>query len=177
MKAIITGATKGIGRAIVNAFAAEGYDLAICARTEADVKVLKNELETQYPNGAFIAEAVDMSDKSAVKAFGKSIVDQEGRRFPMANVFNFTTSMEQARMRLGYREVVMDDVRLKGHKFHYSGFVEQQETPYEATVLNAKGIKVETGIFVKKKAMASYVHHYFGEKKLLLNLLNKLEAL
>lgn len=108
---------------------------------------------------------------------GKSIADKEGRTFPMANVFNFTTGMEHAGIHLGYREVVMDDLQLKGHEFHYSGFIEQHETPYEATVLNAKGMNVETNIFVKKKAMASYIHHYFGEKNLLLNLLNKLEEL
>jgi len=74
MRAVITGATKGIGRAIVNAFAAEGFDLAICARTQADVEALQKELEATYPNAEFIAEAVDMSNKSAVKDFGNAIV-------------------------------------------------------------------------------------------------------
>ncbi len=36
-KAIVTGATKGIGRAIAELFADEGADVAICARTAADV--------------------------------------------------------------------------------------------------------------------------------------------
>ena len=31
-KAIITGSTRGIGRAIANLLAAEGVDLAICSR-------------------------------------------------------------------------------------------------------------------------------------------------
>ncbi|MEM7109066.1 MAG: cobyrinate a,c-diamide synthase, partial [Bacteroidota bacterium] len=108
---------------------------------------------------------------------GKSIIDRKGRSFSMANVFDFTTSIEHVKMYLGYREVVMDDLRLKGHEFHYSTFSEQHETPFKAFVLNARGVKVTTNIFVKNKAMASYIHHYFGEEDGLVHLINKLEKL
>ena len=37
-KAIVTGATKGIGRAIAEALAAEGYDIAVCSRNQADLE-------------------------------------------------------------------------------------------------------------------------------------------
>ncbi|MDO7742435.1 MAG: SDR family oxidoreductase [Pedobacter sp.] len=46
MNAVITGATKGIGRAIAIKLAKEGYDLAICARTKSDLIALKDELAT-----------------------------------------------------------------------------------------------------------------------------------
>ena len=36
-KALITGSTKGIGRAIANRFAMEGADVAICARNGDEV--------------------------------------------------------------------------------------------------------------------------------------------
>lgn len=36
-RALITGGTKGIGRAVAEHFAAEGCDVAICARNPADV--------------------------------------------------------------------------------------------------------------------------------------------
>jgi short-subunit dehydrogenase len=34
MNAVITGATKGIGRAITEKFASEGFNIAICARNK-----------------------------------------------------------------------------------------------------------------------------------------------
>ena len=37
-KAIVTGGTRGIGRAIANLFAAEGADVAICARHGNEVE-------------------------------------------------------------------------------------------------------------------------------------------
>ena len=36
-KVLVTGSTKGIGRAIADTFAAEGANVGICARNQADV--------------------------------------------------------------------------------------------------------------------------------------------
>jgi short-subunit dehydrogenase len=44
MNAIITGATKGIGRAIAIKLAGEGYNLAICSRNEAELSGLASTL-------------------------------------------------------------------------------------------------------------------------------------
>ena len=75
MNAIITGATKGIGRAVAELFAKNGFNVAVCARTEADVLALKASLEETY-SIKVIAQVVDMSEKKAVKAFMASILEQ-----------------------------------------------------------------------------------------------------
>jgi 3-oxoacyl-[acyl-carrier protein] reductase len=48
MNAIITGATKGIGRAIAEKLAKEGFDLAICSRNNDDLKTTVEELSSAY---------------------------------------------------------------------------------------------------------------------------------
>lgn len=75
MNVIITGATKGIGKAIAELFAQNGYNIAFCARTKADVDSFKALLEKKY-GVQVLAEAVDMSQKEAVKSFAQSIVKQ-----------------------------------------------------------------------------------------------------
>jgi short-subunit dehydrogenase len=72
-KAIITGATKGIGRAIAEALASEGYDLAICSRTENQLEELKNDFALRFPYITVFAKVVDMSKKDEVIAFGNDI--------------------------------------------------------------------------------------------------------
>ena len=71
MNAVITGATKGIGRAIAIKLAKEGYDLAICARTESDLIALKDEL---VPAGGKIFYSVtDCSIKEQVYRFCEEV--------------------------------------------------------------------------------------------------------
>ncbi len=68
MRLVITGATKGIGRAIVEKFAAEGFDILINARTKTDLVQFKTELDVKYPNQEFLIYDADLSEKSKVIA-------------------------------------------------------------------------------------------------------------
>lgn len=79
MKVIITGATKGIGRAIAETFAKEGADLAICARTTADLEAFKTDFNSKYPNIEVFTQSVDMSDKAAVLQFAEAIKSKWGQ--------------------------------------------------------------------------------------------------
>ncbi|RBQ06168.1 SDR family NAD(P)-dependent oxidoreductase [Pedobacter miscanthi] len=67
MKAVITGATKGIGRAISLKLAQKGYDLILVARGEGDLKALKDEL-TPYGN-TVLTHGADFSVKEEIYAF------------------------------------------------------------------------------------------------------------
>lgn len=48
MNIVITGASKGIGKAIAEKFAGNGYDLFLCSRNEGPLKELAGELREKY---------------------------------------------------------------------------------------------------------------------------------
>ncbi len=77
MHAIITGGTKGIGRAIAQKFASKGFNLSLCARNEVELYTCVSELQTMYPAIRVKAIPVDLSDKEQVINFGKWILAQD----------------------------------------------------------------------------------------------------
>jgi len=75
-KAIVTGATKGIGLRIARLLAEEGVDVAICSRTAADVQTTVKELKGKGVNA--IGEAVDVTNKEAYTKWIDSSAQQLG---------------------------------------------------------------------------------------------------
>jgi short-subunit dehydrogenase len=65
---VVTGGTKGIGRAIVEKFAAQGFDVVACARNEDDLQQLKTVLEQRHAVKVYVQSA-DMAVKDDVKKF------------------------------------------------------------------------------------------------------------
>jgi len=70
---IITGATKGIGRAIAEKFASEGFDLAVCSRNNDDLKAMKSAFKVQFPKVKLHAKKADLSKKKQVLAFAEFV--------------------------------------------------------------------------------------------------------
>ena len=66
-KVLITGATKGIGRAIAFRFAKAGARIAVTARTESDVEKFQELLKTEYPKADVLGIAADVSSAEDVQ--------------------------------------------------------------------------------------------------------------
>jgi NADP-dependent 3-hydroxy acid dehydrogenase YdfG len=75
MKAVITGATKGIGRAIAENLAAAGYDIAVCARNAADLEAMKADFAKKFPKITILTQVTDVRDKNQVIAFATKITN------------------------------------------------------------------------------------------------------
>ncbi len=69
-KAIVTGASRGIGRAIAEELAAEGCDLALCARGVESLEAFADELRAT--GRTVVTAAVDVADEESVAGFIES---------------------------------------------------------------------------------------------------------
>ncbi|WP_114576438.1 SDR family NAD(P)-dependent oxidoreductase [Saliphagus sp. LR7] len=75
--AIVTGGTRGIGRAIVDRFAEEGAAVVVSARGEDDVETVAEELEGEHGIEA-AGVACDVTDSAEVAALVDATVDRFG---------------------------------------------------------------------------------------------------
>ncbi len=67
MNIIVTGASKGIGKAIAEKFAVESNTLLLCSRGEKSLYDTVNELQTAHPNSIIKGMSCDMANKEEVR--------------------------------------------------------------------------------------------------------------
>ena len=107
---------------------------------------------------------------------GKSIISETNEVFEMINFFDFESTLANKKLHLGYRTSHINNHVFKGHEFHYSTLINDNETATNSIITNAVGIHTSTKIYKKRKVMGSYVHHYFGTPELLQQLINEINT-
>lgn len=65
---VVTGGTKGIGKAVIEVFAKNQFKVITCARNESDLLDLKSEIENQH-RSEILVKSVDLSKKDQVSDF------------------------------------------------------------------------------------------------------------
>lgn len=75
-KSLITGGTKGIGRAVADLLAEEGSDVAICARNEGEVAAAVEALSARGVRAC--GRALDVADSAALKAWVAGAAEEMG---------------------------------------------------------------------------------------------------
>ena len=71
MVVVITGASKGLGKAIAEVFAKDGHTLLVCARSEVQLYNMMQELLNKYPQCTIKARPADMANKEEVASFAQ----------------------------------------------------------------------------------------------------------
>ena len=111
LKAVVTGGTKGIGRAIVETLAREGVDVAFCARNSAEVGQAE-EAVAALGVRAF-GTALDIADAVALKYWvGEAAKALGGLDIVVANVSALSIGPAEESWRAGFEVDMMGCVRL-----------------------------------------------------------------
>lgn len=71
---VVTGGSQGIGRAIIEKFAAEGFDAVTCARHEADLRAMKTEIEEMHIGAKVDFRKADLARKKDAISFAEYVL-------------------------------------------------------------------------------------------------------
>ena len=74
-RALVTGSTKGLGRAIAETLLAEGASVAICARSADDVEAAVTEMSA---SGTVVGSTLDAGDRDSLTAWVNDSADKLG---------------------------------------------------------------------------------------------------
>lgn len=66
---VITGGSKGIGLAIAERMAAEGYNLALVARTQSDLNNASASIRERFPDVEVLTQQLDVTKKESLSEY------------------------------------------------------------------------------------------------------------
>ena len=134
-------------------------------------------LEQLHGNGAMrkaIKEYIEKGGRCWAECGGmmylcNSISDENGNEFEMCGVLGQKATMVGKRLQIGYRSFSYAGKGLRGHEFHYSKVVPDEEAPLQSVAqqYNAAGVEVATPLYRYKNLIAGYTHLYWGNVNLI----------
>ena len=77
-KLVVTGATKGIGRAIAEKFLANGYETAVCARNAVELNTMAEDIVKKGYPGSLHTFVCDVTDRNQLIAFHEFVSEKMG---------------------------------------------------------------------------------------------------
>ena len=141
-------------------YLAGGYPELYLNQLSQNVKMKEAIKEFALSGGKILAECGGMMYLS------NNIIDEKGKKYPMVGFLNQDASMENMKLKLGYRKIKLKAETLYGHEFHYSNLVDSQEETKNIEVFSARNKQVNTKVIRKNNVLAFYIHFYWGEKNI-----------
>jgi 3-oxoacyl-[acyl-carrier protein] reductase len=157
-KVLVTGSTKGIGRAIAETFAAEGANVGICARNQAEVDSTVVKLKAM--GVAAFGGRVDVSDGAALKAWVSDMASKLGGvDAVVSNVSALAIGQDEESWQKEFSTDMMGTVRLVNAAMPY---LEKSAAAAIVTISSVSGREVDFASGPYGTFKAAIIHYTQG---------------
>ncbi len=158
LRAVVSGGTKGIGRAIAETLAAEGVDVAICARNADEVKAAVAALAAKGVRAT--GRAVDVADGPALQAWIRDVAAEfGGLDIVVANVSALAISNDEAGWKSGFDVDLMGSVRMVEASMP---FLEKSKAASIVTISSVSGREIDFAAGPYGAFKAALIHYTQG---------------
>jgi 3-oxoacyl-[acyl-carrier protein] reductase len=138
-RALVTGATKGIGRAVAETLAAEGAAVAVCARDAGEVEATVRALRERGVPAS--GRALDVSDGPALRAWVVDVAEEfGGLDIVVANVSALAIGNTEETWQRSFEVDVMHAVRLVEAALPY---LERSDGASITTIASVSGREID----------------------------------
>jgi len=158
LRALVTGGTKGIGRAIAETLAGEGVDVAICARKADEVA---SAVAALGKKGVRVTgKAVDVADAEALKAWVEAAAASFGGiDIVVANVSALAIGADEEGWRRGFEVDLMHSVRLVNAALPW---LEKSKAAAIVTISSVSGREIDFAAGPYGAFKAALIHYTQG---------------
>jgi len=158
LRAVVSGGTKGIGRAIAETLAAEGVDVAICSRNADEVKAAVSALAAKGVRAT--GRAVDVADGPALQAWIRDVAAEfGGLDIVVANVSALAISSDEAGWKSGFDVDLMGSVRMVDAAMP---FLEKSKAASIVTISSVSGREIDFAAGPYGAFKAALIHYTQG---------------